>query len=150
MCQHFNEVRAIAGAHYTPEIHGQLCRKLNKAKPSKNLYQKMPEIAQILKTLGQSLSTLAAALKWIDRNEFLQIDFSSIATFAQEVEREGYNCYKATREAESLLEAKRAKAAEAKKNNRSIGELSIRVSLGLRLCSDCTFLSAIAISFLVR
>lgn len=149
MRQHFEEVRASAGARYTPEIHvevpeawlfeglgrtdaffdhlenlyGQLCRKWNKAKPSQTSYQRIPEIAQRLESLGQSVSALATALKQIDRNEFLPIDFSSIATLAQEIEEEGYNCYWAVRETEFPPDEERTETAEVKENNRSRREL---------------------------
>ncbi len=149
MRQHFKEVRASAGARYTPEIHvklpeawvfeglgrtdaffdrienlyGQLCRKWNKAKPSETLHERIPEIAQRLESLGRSVSALATALKQIDRNEFLPIDFSNIATLAQEIEEQGYNCYWAARETESPPDEERTETAEVKENNRSRQEL---------------------------
>ncbi|MEQ8464203.1 AVAST type 2 anti-phage system protein Avs2 [Coleofasciculus sp. E1-EBD-02] len=149
MRQHFKEIQDFAGARYTPKIHvelpeawvfeglgrtdaffdrienlyGQLCRKWNKAKPSETLHQRIPEIAQRLESLGQSVSVLATALKQIDRNEFLPIDFSNIATLAQEIKEKGYNCYRVAWETESPPDEERTETAEAKENNRSRREL---------------------------
>ncbi|MBD2616323.1 hypothetical protein H6G94_34685 [Nostoc punctiforme FACHB-252] len=128
---HFQEVRASAGARYTPEIHvdlpeawvfeglgrtdkffdriqslyGQLCRKTKRVQPSGDIERKFPEIAPLLNILGQKAITLAAELKQIDRDTFTLIDFPSLAILAQDVETAAYNCHDASRQAESFSEA---------------------------------------------
>ncbi len=128
---HFQEVKANAGARYTPKIHvdlpeawvfeglgrtdkffdriqslyGQLCRKTKRVQPSGDIERKFPEIAPLLNILGQKASTLAVELKQIDRDTFTPIDFPSLAILAQEVETAVYNCYEALRQAESSSEA---------------------------------------------
>ena len=131
MLLHFQEVRASAGARYTPEIHvdlpeawvfeglgrtdkffdriqhlyGQLCRKSKKVQPSEDTERKFPEIAQLLNILGQKASTLAVGLKKIDRDTFTPIDFPSLAILTQEVETAAYSSHEASRQAESSSEA---------------------------------------------
>ncbi|MBW4604307.1 MAG: ATP-binding protein [Calothrix sp. FI2-JRJ7] len=138
MRQHFQEVRASAGARYTPEIHvdlpeawafeglgrtdkffdriqnlyGQLCRKLSQAKASTELEQKFPEIAQSLNTLSKNALALVSALKQIDRDTFTPINFSHLAALAQQIGTVASECHELSRQAESLLEPKTAQATK--------------------------------------
>jgi hypothetical protein len=129
MRQNFEEVKANAGARYTPEIHvdlpeawvfeglgrtdaffdriqnlyGQLYRRSNKAKPNNTLHQRFPAIAQSLEALHQPIAGMILALQQVDRDSLSAIDFQHIAELAEQAQTEEHNCYTATWDAESSL-----------------------------------------------
>ncbi|MBE9215044.1 ATP-binding protein [Plectonema cf. radiosum LEGE 06105] len=138
MVQHFQEVRASAGARYTPEIHvdlpeawvfeglgrtdkffdhienlyGQLCQKLNQAQPSAKVEQQFPEVAQSLNALGKNGIALVSALKQIDRDKFTPIDFSRLEVLAQEVQTAASQSRELSQKAESLLKKETTSAVK--------------------------------------
>jgi hypothetical protein len=101
MQRNFEEVKANAGARYTPEIHvdlpeawvfeglgrtdtffdriqslyGQLYRRISKAKPNNTLHQRFPAIAQSLEALHQPIAALITALQQIDRDSLYRDQF---------------------------------------------------------------------------
>ena len=112
MIQRFQEVRENAGARYTPEIHvdlpeaqifeglgrtdlffaridnlySQLCRKWKDAKPSEDLQDKVPNVANSLNHLSKDVNLLITALKKAsDRQALSPIDFDSIACLSKKV-----------------------------------------------------------------
>ena len=112
MIQRFQEVRENAGARYTPEIHvdlpeaqifeglgrtdlffdridnlySQLCRKWKDAKPSEDLQDKVPNVANSLNDLSKDVNLLITALKKAsDRQALSPIDFDSIAGLSKKV-----------------------------------------------------------------
>jgi hypothetical protein len=143
-CGDILSVRAIAGARYTPEIHvdlpeawvfeglgrtdaffdriqslyGLLYRRGSKTKPSAALQQKFPSVAQSLEALHQPVAVLITVLQQIDRASLSAIDFSSIATLAEQAETEVYNCYTVIREAEAALETQRAEAQQSEQSDK--------------------------------
>lgn len=138
MLQYFQEVRASAGARYTPEIHvdlpeawvfeglgrtdkffdhienlyGQLCQKLNQAQPSAEVEQKFPEVAQSLNALSENGIALVSALKQIDRDKFTPIDFSRLEVLAQEVQTGASKSRELSQKAESSLEKETTSAVK--------------------------------------
>jgi hypothetical protein len=129
MQRNFKEVKANAGARYTPEIHidlpeawvfeglgrtdaffdriqslyGQLYRRSNKAKPNNTLHQRFPAIAKSLEALHQPIAGMILALQQVDRDSLSVIDFQHIAELAEQAQTEEHNCYTATWDAESSL-----------------------------------------------
>lgn len=112
MIQRFQEVRENAGARYTPEIHvdlpadqifeglgrtdlffdridnlySQLCRKWKDAKPSEDLQDKVPNVANSLNDLSKDVNLLITALKKAsDRQALSPIDFDSIACLSKKL-----------------------------------------------------------------
>lgn len=136
MRQNFEEVKANAGARYTPEIHvdlpeawvfeglgrtdtffdriqslyGQLYRSNNKAKSNNALHQRFPTIAQSLKALHQPIAALITALQQIDRDSLLEINFQNIDELAAQAKTEEQNFYTATWDAESSLKTDASQA----------------------------------------
>lgn len=149
MWQHFAVVRANAGARYTPEIHidlpeawvfeglgrtdaffdriqslyGLLYRRGDKAKSYDALYQQFPLVAQRLDVLHQPVAALITALQQIDRASLSVIDFSSIATLAEQAEIEAYNCYTVNRETEAASGTQSAEAQQFKQSGRTTKEV---------------------------
>jgi len=158
MGRNFEVVRANAGARYTPEIHvdlpeawifeglgrtdaffdriqslyGLLYRRGDKAKSYDALYQQFPLVAQSLDALHQPVAALITALQQIDRASLLAINFSSIATLAEQAEIEVYNCYTATRETEAASGTQSAEAQQSKQSGRTtkevLGDVRYKVS----------------------
>jgi hypothetical protein len=136
MQRNFEEVKANAGARYTPEIHvdlpeawvfeglgrtdtffdriqslyGQLYRRISKAKPNNTLHQRFPAIAQSLEALHQPIAALITALQQIDRDSLLEINFQHIAELTAYAQTEEHNFYTATWDAESSLKTDASQA----------------------------------------
>jgi hypothetical protein len=174
MWRNFEVVRANAGARYTPKIHvdlpeawvfeglgktdaffdriqnlyGLLYRRGNKAKSYDALHQQSPLVAQSLDALHQPVATLITALQQIDRTSFSAIDFSNIATLAEQVETEGYNSYAVAREAESSPEVEGTEVQQTRQSGRStkevLGSIRHNVSQLLDVVRDISKLAASA------
>ncbi|MBW4652017.1 MAG: hypothetical protein KME20_03015 [Kaiparowitsia implicata GSE-PSE-MK54-09C] len=136
MGQNFEEVKANAGARYTPEIHidlpevwvfeglgrtdaffdriqniyGQLYRRSNKAKPINALHQRFTAISKSLEALHQPIAVLITALQQIDRDSLVEINFQHIAELAAQAQAEEHNFYTATWDAESSLKTDASQA----------------------------------------
>jgi hypothetical protein len=104
-------------------LYGLLCRKGSKAESYTDLQQEFPTVAQSLRNLNQPIAALIHALRQIDRKSLLLIPFSSITALANQAQTEGYNCYAATREAESLLGAQQAEAQQPRQTSKSAKEI---------------------------
>lgn len=131
MWQNFEEVRANAGARYTPEVHvdlpeawvfeglgrtekffdrlqslyGELYRKLRGVNPSQELRQKIPALAQDLENLCQSGTELINGLQQINRNSTSEISFQTFKDLAEGLEAQGHSCLNATLEAEASFDS---------------------------------------------
>ena len=126
MWQKFEEVKANAGARYTPEIHvdlpeawvfeglgrtdiffdrinalyGQVYRRAKKLQKLNHLEQRFPKVIQSIESLNQTLSELITLLQKIDRDSFTHIQFTDIASLAKKVEELVYKIYLSTKEGE--------------------------------------------------
>jgi DNA replication protein DnaC len=128
MWQKFEEVKANAGARYTPEIHvdlpeswvfeglgrtdiffdrikilyGQAYRRAKKLQKLNHLEQRFPKVIQSIRSLNQTISELIALLQKIDRDSFTHIPFTDIASLAKKAEELVYKIYLSTKEGESF------------------------------------------------
>lgn len=128
MWQKFEEVKANAGARYTPEIHvdlpeawvfeglgrtdiffdrinalyGQVYRRAKKLQKINHLEQRFPKVIQSIESLNQTLSELITLLQKIDRDSFTHIPFTDIASLAKKAKELVPKIYLATKEAESF------------------------------------------------
>ena len=128
MWQKFEEVKANAGARYTPEIHvdlpeawvfeglgrtdiffdrikilyGQVYRRAKKLQKLNHLEQRFSKVIQSIESLNQTLSELITLLQQIDRNSFTHIPFTDIASLTKKAKELVPKIYLATKEAESF------------------------------------------------
>jgi len=128
MRQKFEEVKANAGARYTPEIHvdlpeawvfeglgrtdiffdhikilyGQVYHRAKKLQKLNHLEERFPKVIQSIESLNQTILELIALLQQIDKASFTQIPFTDIASLAMRAKTAVHKIYLDTKEAESL------------------------------------------------
>lgn len=157
MRRHFAEKRESAGGRYTPEIHvdlpeaqlfeglgrtdaffnrleelyGRLCRKWTSATPSQRLREDAPDVAGALDAWGQSVATLAAALRAVERDSISPIDFPQLAALARKVIVEGDACLEKSREPRPQ-KVEGVEPDAANRHGLSLGELlgGVRLEVG--------------------
>jgi len=149
MIQRFQEVRENAGARYTPEIHvdlpkaqifeglgrtdiffkriynlySQLYQKWKDAKkPSEDLQEKVPNVANSLNDLSKDVNLIITALKKAsDRQALSPIDFDSIASLSNKVGQ--YDSYTQIRQVNPSHNEQQGEKIENRDINRSIEDL---------------------------